>query len=75
MTELESRLLTIVQRLEKTHEERERQFGATLSDLTKRLNTGTERIATLTAQLSALNEKLERLQQMLNKPQGYANGR
>jgi chaperonin cofactor prefoldin len=74
MTELEFRLLAIVQRLEKTHQERERQFGATLSDLTRRLNSGTERITTLTAQLSALNEKLERLQQTLNKRQGCANG-
>ena len=67
MTELENRLLIIVQRLEKTHQERERQFGARLSDLMKRLNDTTTQITALSAHVNNLNRRIENLRAILTR--------
>ena len=67
MTELEHRLLTIVQRLEKTHQERDRQFGATLADLTKRLNDSATQLSALSTRINDLNKRIEHLHTILTR--------
>ncbi len=67
MTELENRLLIIVQRLEKTHQERERQFGATLSDLTRQLNATATQVTALNTHVNNLARRIEQLHGILTR--------
>ena len=67
MTELESRLLIIVERLEQTHKERERQFGATLLGLTRRLNNSATQHSALSGQVNDLTKRIEQLQAILTR--------
>ena len=67
MTELENRLLIIVQRLEKTHLEHERQFGATLSDLTRQLNASAMQVTALSTHVNSLARRIEQLHAILTR--------
>ena len=59
MTELENRLLILIHRLEKFHRDREQSFGATLSDLTKELNSSATQVAALSTRVNDLAKRIE----------------
>ena len=67
MTELETRLLQIVQRMEKAHQEREREFAATLADLTKRLNVSATQFTALSAHVDDLAKRIQQLHAILTR--------
>jgi septal ring factor EnvC (AmiA/AmiB activator) len=67
MTELETRLLQIVQRMERSYQERDRQLAATLADLTRRLNVSAMQLTTLSTHVNDLNTRIERLRAILTQ--------
>jgi chromosome segregation ATPase len=67
MTELETRLLTLVQRMEQSYQERDRQFASTLADLTMRLNASAAQLTTLSAHVTDLSMRIERLRGTLTR--------
>ena len=68
MTELETRLLQIVQRMERSHLERDRQFSATLAELTQRLNTSATQLTALSSHVDDLTTRIQRLHAILTRP-------
>jgi septal ring factor EnvC (AmiA/AmiB activator) len=65
MSELETRLLTLVRQIEQSYQERDRQFANTLADLTRRVNVSAAQLTTLGRQVNDLNTRIESLRVIL----------
>lgn len=66
MTELENRLLQLIQTIEGGYRARDQELATTLADLSNRLSASAAQVTALSAQVDVLARHIERLHSILN---------